>query len=125
MDQQPLTFDQYQEQASKTAIYPNRGGSLVANGVVLHPGLDYVTKGLCGEVGELMEHLKKATRDNKGEISEEKHDLIFKEVGDILWYLSQICNELNIKMTSAAQANLDKLKDRQARGVLGGSGDKR
>lgn len=52
-------------------------------------------------------------------------DDLKKEVGDVLWYLAQICTELGLSLDEAAHANLEKLFDRQSRGVLGGSGDKR
>lgn len=48
-----------------------------------------------------------------------------KEVGDCLWYLSAICNELGISLAEAASFNLAKLKDRTDRDALRGSGDTR
>lgn len=122
-----FTFKRYQELARETAIYPSRKKMVVIDKTEVRPGLDYVCKGLCGEVGELMEHLKKATRDEGGKLPAggEKRYLIFKEVGDILWYLSQLCDELGFDLEAAALANITKLQDRKERGVIKGSGDKR
>lgn len=54
-----------------------------------------------------------------------RKELITKEVGDVLWYLSAICNELGISLAGAAMQNLSKLKDRTDRDALRGSGDER
>ncbi len=43
----------------------------------------------------------------------------------MLWYLTQICTNLGLTLEEVAEANLDKLFSRQARGVIGGDGDKR
>jgi NTP pyrophosphatase (non-canonical NTP hydrolase) len=48
-----------------------------------------------------------------------------KELGDVLWYVSQITSELGLELEDIAQANLEKLLSRQRRGVLSGSGDER
>jgi len=48
-----------------------------------------------------------------------------KELGDVLWYVSQLASELGLELDEIASANLDKLLSRQRRGVLSGSGDDR
>lgn len=48
-----------------------------------------------------------------------------KELGDVLWYLSQLCNELDLDLGTIADGNLSKLLDRKSRGKLQGSGDDR
>ena len=50
---------------------------------------------------------------------------IRKELGDVLWYISQICSDLDIRMESVAVANLEKLRVRAENGTLSGSGDDR
>ena len=50
---------------------------------------------------------------------------VAKEIGDVLWYLAVFADHLGISLNAVAQQNLDKLKSRQARGVLGGTGDNR
>jgi len=59
------------------------------------------------------------------QLTPERKALIVKEVGDVLWYLSAICNELHITLAEAAVANISKLKDRTDRDALSGSGDER
>lgn len=103
------TLDIYQEYAATTAIYPD-------NAKVTYPIL-----GLLGEAGELANKYKKVIRDGK---TIDKEDYA-AELGDILWYLSAIANDLSISLGYIAEQNLLKLKDRADRGVLRGSGDNR
>jgi len=46
-------------------------------------------------------------------------------MGDVLWYLSQICTELGVEFENVATANIEKLKSRKERGVVHGNGDNR
>ena len=114
-DGEGLTFDFYQERASDTAVYPGQGE---------FKGLAYVSLGVNGEAGEIAEHVKKSWRDD-GEITPERRSLILKEVGDELWYLAQLCSELDASLGNAALANLEKLADRRRRNVIHGAGDER
>jgi NTP pyrophosphatase (non-canonical NTP hydrolase) len=109
-----MTFDEYQKEARKTAIYPNIGDNLV-----------YPTLGLVGEAGEIAEKLKKVIRDSDGIISDEKRGEMAKELGDVLWYLSQLASELGFSFDEIAEMNIKKLESRAERGKLKGSGDNR
>jgi len=108
-----VDFPKYQEKARETAIYPDEYKIL------------YPTLGLAGEAGEVCEKVKKIIRDKGGEFSQDDRMAIRKELGDVLWYMSQICSDLDIKMESVAIANLEKLRVRQEKGTLSGSGDDR
>jgi NTP pyrophosphatase (non-canonical NTP hydrolase) len=108
-----MEFNQYQEEARKTAIYPKTA-------LIVYP-----TLGLCGEAGECAEKVKKIIRDKNGVFTKEDRESIKIEAGDALWYLSNLMSDCEITLEELAQANLDKLKSRQERGVLGGSGDQR
>ena len=50
---------------------------------------------------------------------------IAKQLGDVLWYLTQICTELDLTLEEVAEANLTKLFSRLDRGKIGGDGDHR
>ena len=115
MDEQ-LTFEQYQNDAIQTLMYPGSKELL---------GLLYTVLGLNGEAGELAEKLKKILRDKGGELSEEDRAEVAKELGDVLWYVTGICYELDIPLEEVARMNIDKLNSRKERGMLGGSGDNR
>lgn len=109
-----MTFDEYQKQSRKTAKYPNIGKNFV-----------YPTLGLAGESGEVAEKIKKVLRDKNGIIDETTRAEITKELGDVLWYLSQIASELGLPLENVASENIKKLFSRKERGKLGGNGDNR
>ncbi|PIT94585.1 hypothetical protein COT98_02920 [Candidatus Falkowbacteria bacterium CG10_big_fil_rev_8_21_14_0_10_39_9] len=109
-----MNFSDYQQAAKKTAFYPNIGSNFI-----------YPTLGLAGEAGEIANKIKKIIRDKNSQLTDADREDLKSELGDVLWYISQIGVELNITLEDIAQANLIKLSSRQARNVLGGSGDKR
>lgn len=85
----------------------------------------YLLPGLAGEVGELEQVFAKALRDKGGMLDEESLDMIQKEIGDCLWFLSGIATLYNLDFGETAWGNIAKLQDRQQRGVISGSGDDR
>lgn len=109
-----MDFNKYQKQSRKTAVYPKIGKSYV-----------YPTLGLANEAGEFAGKIKKIFRDDKGKITKEKKEDLMHELGDVLWYVSQIATELDFKLSDVAQENLKKLFSRKKRGTLHGSGDNR
>jgi len=108
-----MELSDYQRLSRRTAEYPREAW------------LAYPALGLAGEAGEVAEHAKKAIRDDGGEVSDERRAAMAKELGDVLWYVSQLASELGLELEEVAQGNLDKLLSRQRRGVLSGSGDER
>ena len=108
-----MTFEEYQRKAVATAIYG------AGNRVV------YPTLGLCGEAGEVAEKIKKVLRDKEGIFLVEDKEQIKKELGDVLWYIANIANDLFINMDDIAKGNIEKLNSRKERGVIHGSGDNR
>jgi NTP pyrophosphatase (non-canonical NTP hydrolase) len=109
-----MEFNQYQEKSRETAIYPKIGESFV-----------YPALGLGDEAGEVLGKIKKIFRDKNGILDEETREEIGKELGDVLWYLSQLSTELDLSLDEIAKNNLEKLQSRKERGTLNGSGDNR
>ena len=109
-----MDFNTYQKNARLTAQYPNLGSNYI-----------YPTLGLVGESGEVAEKVKKVIRDKKGIFDDESKKGIKKELGDVLWYLSNLCTEFNFSLDDIALQNLEKLKLRAAKGKISGSGDDR
>lgn len=109
-----MNFTEYQKKSRVTAQYPDAGKNYI-----------YPTLGLAGEAGEVAEKIKKVMRDQGGVVSEGTREEIAKELGDVLWYITQLASELDIDLEDIAEGNLQKLYDRMDRGVLSGSGDNR
>lgn len=108
-----MNMNEYQVQASKTAIYPKQYS-------IMYPSL-----GLCAEAGEVANKVKKIYRDDGGVLSDIARETIASEVSDCLWYLACLASDLGYDLSDLAEANLAKLKDRMERGVIHGSGDTR
>jgi NTP pyrophosphatase (non-canonical NTP hydrolase) len=85
----------------------------------------YPVLGLSGESGEISEKFKKLFRDKNGVANEEFVDLIEKELGDVLWYVAEICTQMGLDMDKIADKNIEKLLSRKERGQIQGSGDNR
>jgi NTP pyrophosphatase (non-canonical NTP hydrolase) len=109
-----MTFEAYQKESKKTALYPDVGHNII-----------YPTLGLCGEAGEVAEKIKKVLRDKMGVVDEETKRAIKGELGDVLWYASQLASELGMSLDDIARHNLEKLFSRKNREVLKGDGDNR
>ena len=108
-----MTLDDYQAFAPTTAVYPDKDtGSKAA--------LAYCALGLAGEAGEAVDKIKKYIRDDKLDLFG-----IEKELGDVIWYVSQLANELGLTLQDILDTNVNKLKSRQERNQLHGSGDNR
>ena len=109
-----MEFNDFQRESRKTALYPELGNNFI-----------YPTLGLVGEAGEVAEKVKKILRDKKGEFDKNSRIAIKLELGDVLWYVSQLSTELGFDLDEVANANLKKLNERKIRGKIHGSGDNR
>ncbi len=91
-------FDEYQRQAMRTAPKDLTPYQLITNAAY----------GLCGEAGEVIDHLKK--HEFQG------HDLdvggICEEVGDLLWYCAMFAQGAGVRLSEIAQRNIEKLRKR-------------
>jgi NTP pyrophosphatase (non-canonical NTP hydrolase) len=107
-------FDTYQKESRKTW-----------NVIPMNHSIVYPTMGMVNEAGEVAGKVKKIFRDRGGEISEADRQALKQELGDVLWYLAQICTELDLSLQEVAEANLIKLFSRLERGQIRGDGDER
>ena len=106
-------FEEYQKQTAKTAVFPADNA------------LEYLSFGLIGEAGELANKFKKIYRDDNGKLTDERLDAIKLEIGDILWYISELSTFLKFDLSQIALDNLTKLRVRQSKNALHGDGDNR
>ncbi|HNP71472.1 MAG TPA: nucleoside triphosphate pyrophosphohydrolase family protein [Kouleothrix sp.] len=108
------TFRAYQRESRKT------WGEIDVNHPIVYP-----TLGLANEAGEVAGKIKKIFRDKGGVIGAADREALKYELGDVLWYLTQICTELDLTLEEVAAANIEKLFSRLERGQIGGEGDTR
>ena len=87
---------------------------------VIYPAL-----GLAGETGEVADKIKKVYRDNGGLFGGEHKRAIAKELGDVLWYLTNLAEDLGFNLSDVAQMNADKIESRMTRDKIHGEGDDR
>ncbi len=106
-----MNFEEYQIKSRETAVY---------NMVTIYP-----TLGLCGEVGEFANKIKKVYRDFNGHVTKEMYDSLLSELGDVLWYVANCATDLGMDLNSIAEMNIKKLEKRKMDNTLHGEGDKR
>lgn len=113
----------YQKRALNTAVFERPDYPLIALGE---------------EVGEVMGKIAKYGRKKGMSVEEviidirskypdamELREAVMKEMGDVLWQWSVLCDCLGFAAFDVAADNLMKLQDRQQRNVLDGEGDNR
>lgn len=99
VDQQGITLNGYQKIAGRTAN-PHRNALI-----------NYAL-GIAGEAGEVADIIKKYSFHGH----EMDKDDLAKELGDVLWYLSNIANEVGIDLERIAMLNIEKLQKRYPNG---------
>jgi len=92
-----MDFDDYLYEARKTAIYPR------------DRALEYLTLGLVSEAGEVAGKIKKWIR---GDFADDV--TMAEELGDVLWYLVMLADEIDYPLAVIAEENLLKLRDRRS-----------
>jgi NTP pyrophosphatase (non-canonical NTP hydrolase) len=106
-------FDSYANAAAEFKLYDDKFK-------IIYPAL-----GLVGEAGEVADKIKKAIRDNNGNLDDDARLAVAKELGDVLWYIAALARDINVPFHIIPLLNINKLQDRKNRGVQGGSGDNR
>lgn len=107
-------FNEYQAFVQGMKVYP-------ANYSVVYPAL-----GLAGESGEIAEKVKKWLRDEGGqEITADRREQLLSELGDPLWYIAALADDLGYTLQEVVDFNVNKLTSRKSRGKLQGDGDNR
>lgn len=99
-----MNFKTYQKLAYKTT------GGLKAKDRVFWTLVSAL--GLAGEAGEVVDYIKKVV-GFKHDLDREK---LKEELGDCLWYISDLCTKFNISLDDTAKFNIQKLKKRYPKG---------
>lgn len=110
-----MTGDEYQQLAARTANPQQTTKDAINNWVW----------GLVGESGELVDLLKKIVyHKHYGDVDEpgfierlhrdepEVAAKLNKEIGDIMWYVSQLANTLGLSLDQIMMTNIEKLRQR-------------
>jgi NTP pyrophosphatase (non-canonical NTP hydrolase) len=109
-----MNFTDYQKDAEEFAAYPDR---------MRRAGIVYAGLVLTEEAGGVAGKIKRYVR---GELTyPELQDGVEQELGDVLWAMAELCNQLELSLELVAQLNLYRRVCRKERGVLYGSGDNR
>ena len=96
------SFEEYNKVAMRTAHHPT--GNIAA--------LLYCGCALTGEAGEVANEIKKVLRDDNGILSDARRDKLIEEIGDVLWYLNDLANEIGTSLEQCAVLNIAKLEAR-------------
>lgn len=84
----------------------------VRDGMIVKPGTDPIVHsalGLAGESGEVADLVKKSQYLRSDGLDESK---LVEELGDALWYLTQIASQIGVSLEQVAIANIQKLEAR-------------
>jgi len=92
-----MQCNEYQQLAKRTA-----NETLITNFLL----------GLAGEAGEVVDYMKKVLYH--GHLLD--LDKLSKELGDVLWYISQIALYYDLELNKVALDNIEKLKARYPKG---------
>ena len=117
-----MNANEFQVKAHSFADYPEGcvGGFNANRTPYIYPAL-----GLAEEAGEVSGKFAKAVRDCNGKIDAERKEAIKKELGDVMWFVAELCTLLNVSLEEVMQQNIDKLTSRKERNVIHGNGDER
>lgn len=118
-DLAPSWFKNNKERKMRASEYQN-----ATRGFAVYPEENefaYLTLGLAAEAGEVADKAAKYFRGDDNRDAAEFR----KELGDCMWFISQLCNRFGWQLEDVMQENINKLADRQARNKLKGSGDNR
>ena len=102
-------FHNYTSFVKGMKVYPEKHA-------IIYPAL-----GLAGEAGEIAEKVKKWLRGDR----ELDKEALLGELGDPLWYITSLADDLGFTLQDVVDYNVKKLTSRKERDVLKGSGDNR
>lgn len=97
-----MNINEYQKLAMTTLNPKLNKKEVLINGVM----------GLCGESGEVIDHVKKHLAQGH----ELDKDKMVKELGDVAWYLAETAYALDVELEEVFVKNIEKLKKRYPEG---------
>ncbi len=100
-----MDLNSYQRQALDTDQVPASADPGAAGAALIVPLL-----GLAGEAGQLLSEYKKHLRDGAAHTLFKER--VAEELGDLLWYVSNVASKSGLTLEEVAQANLEKVQGR-------------
>lgn len=124
------SFNDYQKFTHSLAVYNEDVELIIKNDdeafVSLPMAYTYPVLALAEEAGEVAGKLAKFIRKSKGGVDPlALRDMVVKELGDVLYQVSETARQFEITLQDVVDVNVHKLTDRQDRGVIVGEGDNR
>lgn len=92
-----MEINEYQKAALRTAN-SEMSDDMILNGIL----------GLCGETGEVSDHIKKYMFQGH----ELDQDKLVNELGDVCWYIAILASGLNVDLETVMKKNIEKLQRR-------------
>lgn len=117
------SFNEYQEFTESLAVY-NENVFYHVDELLYHAPWTYPVHALAEEAGEVNGKIAKFVR-KKGTDVDELREMVKKELGDVLFSVSETARQFKIPLQEVVDGNEEKLSDRKERGVLVGEGDER
>ena len=105
-----MTLNEFQGACSRThdAPFPERERLFV------------MALGLCGEAGEVADLVKKHAWH--GRSREDFRSVLAEELGDVLWYVADLCTSCGLDLEDVAAGNVEKIARRYPEGFRVGGG---
>lgn len=117
------TFNAYSKWAADKAVY-NTDVFYHVDGLLYHAPWTYPVHALAEEAGEVNGKIAKFVRKH-GTDMEALQEVVKKELGDVLYQVSETARQFKMTLQDVVDANVEKLDDREERDVLVGEGDDR
>jgi NTP pyrophosphatase (non-canonical NTP hydrolase) len=100
-----MDLDSYQREALKTDQVP-----IASDPAAAAVGLIVPLLGLAGETGQLLSEYKKHLRDGPAYLLFKER--VAEELGDLLWYVSNVASKFDLRLEDVARTNLEKVQGR-------------
>jgi len=71
--------------------------------------IKYMAIGLAGEVGEVLNEIKKLERDDHNILTTSRKEKLLAEMGDVMWYLAGLSNKCGFTLNDIILNNMEKL----------------
>lgn len=110
-----MELNEYHKIAVSQRVYPKENNIIV-------PAF-----GVGEESGEVLGKIRKWLRGDDGgkQMSPERIEAIKTELGDVLWNIVNLSEDLGFTLEDVAKCNIEKINSRHERGVVHGAGDNR